>query len=89
MTEKKKTLTDVLRRVVEMEEEMKALMESMKDFDTKEGMRMTGEDETNLQKLIYSTESFRLFARDVLEVMGKYYSGAARWANHLFNEDCH
>lgn len=89
MTEKKKTLTDVLRRVVEMEEELKTLMKSIKDFDTKEGMRMTGEDETNLQKLIYSTESFRLFARDILEVMGKYYSGAARWANHLFNEDCH
>lgn len=88
-SDNKKTLAEVLRRVVEMEKEMKTLAESIDDFNTKEGLRMTGEDETNIQHLIHSTENFRLFARDILQIMGKYYVGAARWANHLFEEDCH
>lgn len=86
---KKATLTEVLRTAVELESALKALAESMGDFDSKEGMRMTGEDDANLRTLIYSSESFRLFGRDLLEIMGKHYPQAKRWANDLFFEDCH
>lgn len=86
---KKATLTEVLRRAVKLEEDLKALAESIVDFDTKEGMLMTREDEANLRTLIYSSENFRLFGRDILEIMGKHYPQAKRWANDLFFEDCH
>ena len=86
---KKATLTEVLRTAVELENALKALAELMVDFDSKEGMRMTGEDDANLSTLIYSPESFRLFGRDLLQIKGKYYPQAKQWANHLFFQDCH
>lgn len=86
---KKATLTEVLRTAVQLEGALKALAESLGDFDSKEGMRMTREDNANLRTLIYSSESFRLFGRDLLEIMGTHYPHAKRWANDLFFEDCH
>jgi hypothetical protein len=82
-------VSSILAEVVDMEGRMKNLALQINDIVSSHQVMMSAEDEKKLETLIHSTESFRMFARDMLEEMGKKNPKAKRWADALFMEDCH
>jgi hypothetical protein len=71
-----------------MEAEMKDLYKQLQECDTPQGMVHVSEKDTNnLKSLLRSRETFRLFARDALETLGKYHPRAKTWLENEINED--
>lgn len=83
------SVSEILQRVVEMEAEMKELSNLVASDATPGAMNVSMKDAANIRFLLQSARSFRLFARDALQVLGKHHPRAKNWAEQVFNEDCH